>query len=185
MLRQVLHPPFKKGCDSCHQGDSPVSTKVCLSCHEKVRKDYTLIHSHLTDNASGNACVSCHSPHAGNDRMLLAGTQKQVCGRCHQETYTRHEGKVSRHRKDGECVNCHSAHGGDAPAMLKGDGNTVCSGCHPTQGTFSHPVGEKVRDPRNGQMMTCVSCHDPKGTDFPYQLKMDGQKELCVQCHSY
>ncbi len=185
MLRQHLHEPFKKGCTPCHQGDQPVSTRVCLKCHAQVAKDYALIHSHLTDSGTGNGCVGCHSPHAGNDRMLLVGSPQQVCLRCHQDTYARHEGKASQHQKRGECLACHAAHGGDAPAMLKGDGNTVCMACHASQGTFSHPVGEKVRDPRNGQMMTCVTCHDPKGTDFPYQLKLNGQKALCLQCHNY
>jgi predicted CXXCH cytochrome family protein len=185
MLRKVLHAPYKQGCDRCHHGEEVVTTKVCLSCHPQVKKDYLLIHSHLTDNAAGNGCVSCHSPHAGNDRMLLAGTQARVCLRCHQDTADRHRGKASRHQKMNECLSCHTAHGGDAPAMLKGDGNTVCSGCHKSQGAFSHPVGTKTIDPRNGQMMTCVSCHDPKGTDFPYQLRLGGEKELCVQCHKY
>ncbi len=172
-------------CDPCHQGDRPVATQVCLSCHPAVAKDYTLTHNHLTDHQDGNACVVCHSPHAGNDKNLLAGTPSQVCLSCHQDSYLRHQGKASRHPKMGNCLTCHAGHGGDAPAMLKGDGNSVCTGCHKNQGTFTHPVGGKVLDPRNGQPLTCVTCHDPKGTDFPYQLKRDGEKDLCEPCHNY
>jgi predicted CXXCH cytochrome family protein len=74
-------------------------------------------------------------------------------------------------------------HGSNRRAMLKLDGNAICSQCHETQGKFSHPVGEKIRDPRTGQMMTCVSCHNPHGTSFRHQLIMSGQKDLCTQCH--
>jgi predicted CXXCH cytochrome family protein len=52
-----------------------------------------------------------------------------------------------------------------------------------TQGKFSHPVGDKVIDQRTGQMMTCVTCHDPMGSEHRYHLVMSAKKELCVQCH--
>jgi predicted CXXCH cytochrome family protein len=67
--------------------------------------------------------------------------------------------------------------------MLKDGGNKTCSRCHETQGKFTHPIGEKVLDPRSGQMVACVSCHNPMGTDFRYNLKLSGTKDLCIQCH--
>jgi predicted CXXCH cytochrome family protein len=69
--------------------------------------------------------------------------------------------------------------------MLKGDGNTSCTSCHESQGTFTHPVGEGILDHRNRQIITCLTCHDPKGTDYENNLRLDQNKELCVQCHRY
>ena len=45
------------------------------------------------------------------------------------------------------------------------------------------PVGDKVIDQRTGQMMTCVTCHDPMGSPNRYHLVLSAKKELCTQCH--
>ena len=193
LLRKVLHPPFadglkhssKNGCEICHKpGKSTVGTGICLKCHKKLGRYYFRTHNHMM-NKDGNSCTSCHSPHAGDDKMLLRASLKSVCERCHKDTADRHAGAKFRHKKMGNCITCHEPHGADGPAMLKGNGNTVCTVCHESQGTFSHPVGEKVIDVRNGQMMTCITCHDPKGTDFRYNLRLDGKEDLCRQCHNY
>jgi len=44
-------------------------------------------------------------------------------------------------------------------------------------------VGEDRLDPRNGQPITCVTCHDPHGTEFSYTLRGDQSRGLCVECH--
>lgn len=185
LMQQVLHEPFKEGCAGCHEGAKIVKTDACLGCHEEIGKQRQALHTHLTDDKNGNSCIRCHSPHAGSSGSLLKGTQRQICGGCHQDTLARHAGSLYEHQAIGKCDNCHSVHGANQLAMLKGDGNAVCINCHASQGQFSHPVGELVKDPRNGQMITCVTCHDPKGTEFKFELKLNGQKELCVQCHRY
>ena len=39
-------------------------------------------------------------------------------------------------------------------------------------------------DPRNGQPMTCLSCHNPHGTQYVAMLVASPSRALCVQCHS-
>lgn len=181
LIRDILHKPFEKGCDECH-GKGGLGTETCLRCHEGIREQVLVTHSHLTDRA-GNSCVLCHSPHAGDTASRLKGRQVQLCRSCHEDTFQRHEDKLYKHPKAPYCNECHGVHGSNRLAMLRDNGNDLCSRCHKTQGRFSHPVGEKVLDPRTDQEMTCISCHHPMGTDFKYELRLSGEKDLCIQCH--
>jgi len=184
MVRDYLHPPYAEGCKDCHDGTGrQVDHETCLFCHEEIVGDLLTIHNHLTEK-KGNGCINCHSPHDGNNQKLLKGRQVIVCRSCHDDTFKKHEQSMFVHTATiNDCYKCHAIHGNNQVALLKGDGNMVCLGCHPNQGQFSHPVGENIRDPRNKQMTTCVSCHNPHGTNFKGQLKLSGQEELCVQCH--
>jgi predicted CXXCH cytochrome family protein len=184
MIRDVIHQPFKKSCKECHSGaTASISQEKCLECHAEIKEGIYSSHSHLTDR-DGNSCTNCHSPHAGDTKSLLKQRQSVICRECHEDTFKRHESSRFVHKATaGRCSVCHAIHGADQVALLKGDGNKVCLPCHASQGQFSHPVGKDVPDPRNSQMTTCVSCHDPHGSDFKGHLKLSGQQDLCVQCH--
>ncbi len=183
LIRNVLHPPYEKGCRECHgqQGDS-VTSGSCLRCHEEIGAKMLTLHSHLTI-FEGNSCVACHSPHAADAKNLLKGGQYQVCRSCHGATMERYVNTLYKHQEIDTCTECHDVHGSDRLVMLTGDGNTVCTRCHETQGEFTHPVGEKIVDPRTGTSVSCLSCHNPMGTDYKYELIYSGSKDLCVQCH--
>ncbi|NTV13062.1 MAG: hypothetical protein HGA96_03875 [Desulfobulbaceae bacterium] len=183
IIKDFLHEPFKSGCGDCHDGrDALVGTEKCLKCHEGVRTQAMAVHSHLTSGV-GNSCVNCHSPHASDGEKLFKTRLEQVCRGCHRDTFQNYFGKLHSHPNASDCANCHQVHGSNYLAMLKSDGNQVCNGCHKTQGQFTHPVGEGVFDPRTGLIMTCVTCHYPHGTDYPFNLKQEGSKDLCIQCH--
>jgi len=183
LIKDFLHEPFKAGCDGCHTSlGGKVGTEKCLECHGDIREKAMAVHSHLNSN-TGNSCINCHSPHASNGEKLFKTKLEQVCRGCHQDTFNNYVGKLHNHPGVGACASCHEVHGSNNLAMLKGDGNQVCNGCHKTQGQFTHPVGAGVFDPRTGVIMTCVSCHYPHGTDHPFNLKEEGSKDLCIQCH--
>ena len=183
LVRKVLHKPFaENACNTCHTKDR-MGMKTCLGCHENIKKELSSNHNHLTGR-TGNVCIVCHSPHAGNsDNLLIGGRIDQICRKCHIDTFKEAQNAPHKHPKSDECTNCHAIHGSNQLAMMKSDGNAVCESCHETQGKFTHPIGNKVIDPRNGQMVSCVSCHYPHGTQFKYNLKFDGAKDLCVHCH--
>jgi len=181
MLREYIHPPFEKGCATCHSKNVQDSG-LCLSCHAAAREQMLTPHNHLL-SMGGNTCILCHSPHAGDNKKLLKRKESRLCLSCHGDTASRMRESLHRHPKTEQCGDCHEAHGSNRFAMLKADGNAVCSRCHETQGAFSHPVGEKIIDHRTGQAMDCLTCHDPMGTDFRYHLKQSATKDLCVQCH--
>lgn len=182
MVRNFRHEPFADGaCDACH-ADGERGMDACLNCHEAVREKLLTTHNHLTARA-GNNCILCHSPHAGDTKNLLNGNLDNLCRTCHETTVSTSETARHRHPDADQCTNCHAVHGSDEMAMLNKDGNAVCTACHETQGRFTHPVGMKTLDPRTDQPLTCVSCHYPHGTDFKYNLKLDGSAALCIQCH--
>ncbi len=183
LIKDFLHEPFKAGCSDCHTAPGVrVGTEKCLECHDEVRDKVMAVHNHL-NSATGNSCINCHSPHASDVGKLFKTNLAQVCRECHRDTFQNYVGKMHSHPDVGACANCHEVHGSNNLAMLKGDGNQVCNGCHKTQGQFTHPVGEGVFDPRTGGILTCVSCHYPHGTDYPFNLKQEGSKDLCVLCH--
>lgn len=180
LIRANIHAPFKKGCTSCH-GKEAKGSELCLSCHAGVREQMLAPHTHMF--AGDGTCVECHSPHASDITGLLKAPYEQLCRSCHTDTFDRNRRSLHPHPKTEKCTDCHDAHGSDRLVMLNADGNAVCSRCHKTQGEFSHPVGSEIVDHRTGQGMTCLSCHDPMGTEYRYNLKLSGKKALCVQCH--
>jgi predicted CXXCH cytochrome family protein len=184
LIRNFLHPPYEEGCDNCHTGKGkPIPRETCFKCHSDVADQMASSHNHLV-RYGDNGCMACHSPHASEDERLLKGKERHVCGKCHESTFTRYEATKSKHSFTDACNNCHSPHGSNHPAMFKGPINSVCDNCHGLHGSFTHPIGEGVFDPRTGQIMTCASCHASKGTDYPYHTRASGSKELCIRCHS-
>lgn len=182
LIRDFLHQPYVEGCSSCHKGSAPVGMATCLGCHEKTATELLAPHSHIGQQ-EGNSCLNCHSPHAGDDKALLKDREKQVCSTCHAETLKRYSLTVSQHPVVEKCSTCHETHGSKNLAMLKVDGNSVCVQCHESQGNFTHPVGPEVLNSHTGQMVTCVSCHNPMGTANKFHLVQEGKKALCILCH--
>ena len=76
-------------------------------------------------------------------------------------------------------------HGGDAPLFLANkDVIALCGQCHDWQKHSTHPIGDKVKDPRNKNMtLQCLSCHRSHGTDYKHFIPFPTTSDLCVQCH--
>jgi predicted CXXCH cytochrome family protein len=182
LLRAVEHQPFaENNCASCHAGDLGMGT--CLECHEDVLATFNFAHNHLGVAGTGNPCVSCHDPHAGDRAGLLPENVGTVCRQCHADTFTRREKNLHGHTGWNRCVDCHNLHGDNSVAMLKG-GNEVCNLCHDQHKEFTHPIGEKAIDDRGGQPMDCLTCHNANdGSMYRYFLRGSAERGLCVQCH--
>jgi len=183
MIRNVLHEPYADGCQNCHAGKNvPVTIDTCLECHPEVSEQMASSHNHLVRYGE-NGCTACHSPHAGDTERLLKGQERDVCGNCHEATFQRHDSAKFKHQWTGECTDCHAPHGSNHPSMVKAPINDVCGECHGLHGSFTHPIGENIFDPRTGQMMTCISCHATKGSEYEFHTRYNGKRDLCVQCH--
>jgi predicted CXXCH cytochrome family protein len=182
LIRNFSHEPYQNGCDACHDNGRIAGSETCLECHEEIGEKLKAIHNHQTSK-SENGCTSCHSPHASDFENMLRNEQAQVCRNCHSDTYDKYMDQPFKHPDNEICSNCHGIHGSNNLAMLKMDGKATCDVCHETQGVFTHPVGSGVIDPRNGQLMSCVTCHYPHGTVYQANLKLSGSMELCIQCH--
>ncbi|MFP7753983.1 cytochrome c3 family protein [Thermodesulfobacteriota bacterium B35] len=181
LIRDELHPPYRQGCGGCHRPGG-LTVARCLECHEDVQHQMMATHSHLT-RRNGNSCLNCHSPHAGDTAALLRGPVRLLCVSCHLQTLNGYRQSSSKHPDIQDCSSCHEPHGSSHLALLKGDGIAVCVQCHEDQGRFTHPVGPGILDRQTGQVVTCVSCHNPMGTKYGYQLVRDGKKALCIVCH--
>ena len=188
MTRAFLHAPFKeKMCEKCHVkgSDKVVSagTELCIQCHNGALSSFNGIYSHLV-RSSERFCDDCHSPHASDRKALLNGRESSVCYACHMDSKERSNASKHVHKKIGACLDCHVSHGSNNRYFLaKGADTCAAENCHPTQGTFTHPVGEAIIDPRNKAPMDCNTCHNVMGSPEKMLLRADPNVDLCVQCH--
>ena len=188
LLRNNQHQPFTQGkCQVCHSQEQ--NSDLCLGCHENVMDSFNQPFNHITPGAGGSFCFNCHTPHASQQAGLVRGYPGEVCRSCHAGKFDRRKSNLHLHPNVNRCGDCHQLHGANGPAMLKmegeGNGDLVCVGCHEDHDNFSHPTGNDAYDPRNGQAMNCISCHDPcNGTFFKYNLRGTSDKGLCIKCHA-
>lgn len=203
LVHDVAHKPLvEKACDDCHQKSDGTLTPapkyrgidLCRQCHEKaigkmLQKDR--IHWPMLDVRS---CLTCHNPHAARYEKLVRQSTEITCGQCHADTVQLQEsGRIDPDLpnfcepvKKGECTTCHSAHSSDRILLFeKNSSIELCGECHEWETHSTHPIGEKVIDPRNKRLtMDCLSCHRGCGTtDYPAMLDFPTTYDLCVSCH--
>ncbi|MBD3163264.1 MAG: hypothetical protein GF346_12375 [Candidatus Eisenbacteria bacterium] len=190
LLRSNQHAPFAGGnCTICHEttGTGNVfaitegKRELCLGCHSGVADYQEREYHHNLDTET--SCMHCHNPHAANGSGLLAAEQELLCFRCHFE-----EGGAEAREKNlthggMDCSNCHVPHGSDDPFYLAKDRVSLCADCHVNAHRSSHPIGPEVIDPRTGESVTCLSCHELHDPPFADYLPLDPQMDLCIQCH--
>jgi len=194
LLRQSAHKPYaKKQCNECHllQGKKIKDIKIkgrslCLKCHS-LKNDETALYTHLYLGYGENVCLNCHSPHLFDEKPALKAPVSRICFTCHQDAKDKLLSNVYYYKhpeaKKGNCLNCHAAHSSNEPFFFKEEVVKVCVNCHKRQAQFTHPLGEKAIDPRCKKGMDCVSCHNPMGTKYKFNMIFDHRKQLCIQCH--
>jgi predicted CXXCH cytochrome family protein len=194
LFRASMHEPFASGdCSTCHQAPGaadPFATvapldELCGMCHEaavEANRDAPFPHV----GAGGGGCVACHNPHSGAGAALLREEQETLCLSCHDPAGSS-SGLEGRHPSHGEgaleCTTCHAPHGGERPVLMASDPIALCGECHSHQHQEAHPLGEEVRDPRNGAPMDCVSCHGIHDAPYEFYLHKSGERDLCLSCH--
>ena len=196
LLYNNVHKPIaNKMCNQCHEeAGSPKplklkkeGTELCKTCHSgmvnqtfgKNRMHWPLL--------SKEGCLTCHNPHASRQKKLLAQDTLTLCGSCHQDTIKRQEKSVTKHQPimSGDCGACHDPHGGDGVFLFKQASVVdMCGSCHDWHKHSTHPIGDKVRDPRNKNLsVQCLSCHRSHGTEYKHFIPFATTTELCTQCH--
>jgi predicted CXXCH cytochrome family protein len=214
ILFDTVHPPVaSKRCNQCHNAAAsaePFATRrpgfeLCRGCHAGMVNE-TLskrrVHWPVLDRTG---CLSCHGAHASRAKKLLKADEASLCGQCHKDTLDWQARLVAKDRQEkaaakggpergalthqpvqtGSCTSCHMPHASDS-AFLLGRTSVVelCGGCHDWLHHNSHPMGEKVVDPRNkNRTVDCLSCHRSHGTGNRYIITFPTSTELCVQCH--
>jgi predicted CXXCH cytochrome family protein len=196
LLGPYGHSAFlQEKCDQCHNpiiADTKITMRIagkdlCFSCHKRVSVKLRDSDVHLND--SKGACGMCHSYHASKKKNMTV-KESQVCFSCHENTEKRTvlmEKALKTIRcvpvKDRKCFECHVPPHSTNPLYFKADSIQTCANCHTQQHKVAHPVGQNVKDPRNGQPLTCVTCHSMHSSKAEFMLYFDRKRQLCIQCH--
>jgi predicted CXXCH cytochrome family protein len=142
------------------------------------------IHWPVTDKTG---CVHCHTPHASSQAALLKAPMITLCGGCHADSVDRMKRANTKHVpvKEGLCTTCHAPHASNNLFLFpQASLIDMCGTCHDYQKHQTHPIGDKVADPRNRNVsVLCASCHATHGTENKHMLYYPTATEMCVQCH--
>lgn len=194
LFDNVHRPVANKMCSQCHEeptSQNPFSTKkagyeLCRGCHSNMINETfskNRVHWSLLGKKS---CLNCHNPHASVENSLLKSPLIDLCGKCHSDAIERQERSQTKHPpiKEGKCTKCHSHHGSDNIFLLNQPVIDLCGTCHDWQKHSTHPIGEKVKDPRNKNLnVSCLSCHRSHGTENKHFIYFSQISEMCTQCH--
>lgn len=162
-----------------HAQDKPTSDKmkkVCLKCHKEFEK--TLEGKKVHVPVKQDKCVSCHNPHAANDKHFLDDAEARLCAACHDKTKEMLAKKfVHSPIRNEKCSDCHEPHASATKGLLKEEPTKLCAKCHNQKEKFGQAV---VHTPvQQGQ---CMTCHDPHASDHPAQAQSK-MPDLCLTCH--
>ena len=197
LLKNNVHSPVaKKMCNQCHEeatSKTPLKTRkegisLCRGCHNDMLNktmEKNRIHWPLL---SKKACLGCHNPHASDEKALVRGPLRVICGECHIDTMKRQEKVPYKHEPvaEGRCSECHDPHSANSLFLTKKnfDFDLCAATCHDWSRHSTHPIGEKILDPRNKNLtVSCASCHRTHGTEFKKMLHFKTTTDLCTQCH--
>lgn len=176
---------LESGCTSCHDGLTPSSgtlTADCGSCHKALAAGR---YPHAP--VEMKECGICHTLSTGEKLVTVEKEIPGLCYECHVEKETLADSALVQHPVASDCLGCHSPHSGDFPHLLKGNVYDLCIDCH-DQYRINHPVGKHpmrfVKIEGTDKEISCVSCHDPHGSNNHALLKVGGSSmEICMDCH--
>lgn len=196
ILYDTVHRPVaSRMCNQCHNeptAKNPLSVKkdgfeLCRGCHNTMFNESFAKKQVHWPMLSKAGCLSCHNPHAAPRKRLLKAPEAVLCGRCHADTIQRQEKSVTKHEPvmSGKCTVCHDPHSSNAASLARKDSVIdLCGSCHDWMKHSTHPIGEKVTDPRNrNRTLQCLSCHRAHGTEYKHMLPFPTTTDLCVECH--
>jgi predicted CXXCH cytochrome family protein len=206
-----VHPVFGD-CESCHsEGVKTIKegNELCFECHSDFKENLSSFK--FNHSAIDYGCLTCHTPHISNFKPILKGSEKRICGECHQFDFPFEHKVISLFG----CTSCHTPHGGSNQKFLKKEGNDLCLSCHLKETeiekklgvkfpkiklddkmerghpTISHIVKGNIKKqkgmvpPKDMEEITCLSCHNPHGgqSNNLYSFNKRNQNELCQICH--
>jgi predicted CXXCH cytochrome family protein len=141
----------KSGCLNCHNPHATAQkkllkgsiVKVCGQCHSDTIEQQKLINNtqekeELCEPIKKGNCISCHSPHASDNVLLIdkPSLSFDLCGECHEWlTHSTHPigDKVVDQRNKNvtlSCLSCHKMHGTNPKMLHFGTTYEVCIQCH-------------------------------------------------------
>ncbi|MBI4821720.1 MAG: hypothetical protein HY791_36000 [Deltaproteobacteria bacterium] len=209
-----VHGAVKMGdCPVCHNPHSedqprmlrqpPPIKNLCFQCHSDDITGRKVVHKPVAEGK----CTECHSPHGSPDPFnIVRGDGKALCFSCHSAmrkacdpmvercVYPTEEPKVKHKAIERYgCTACHDPHATDNPFRLIKPVVELCQSCHVDKPDGLHVTnfvqgGHRIkggRDPhRTERPFTCVSCHNPHGSDNPRMFYFGKSRmDMCDWCH--
>jgi predicted CXXCH cytochrome family protein len=155
---------------------------LCWECHDGADKAFSGAQRHYPVFA-GKQCLNCHSPHRSPAEKMLSRATPALCFDCHDKGMV--EKKYQHPPAMENCAICHVAHSGENGKLLNTDLEKLCLQCHAkATETHLHGMGKSPYvDAVTGQLINCVSCHNPHGSDFEKLTHADRKQKLCQRCH--
>ncbi len=210
-----IHYPAGAGaCSYCHvakpehlDGSNPAGSvsinrkaENCYTCHDR-KDDKPVVHPALMDEES---CVSCHNPHASNQKYFLKEESvPALCSTCH-DVNTHGNSQHGPVLNGRACVNCHTPHSGNYEKMLLKPAKDLCLSCHNKEiqatngGARTIPNIQKKLEGtvHRGAAGSCLACHKPHASEnnrllsAPWSTKTyntysdrDNAYAMCFTCH--
>lgn len=178
---------LEKGCTPCHEGlpgaDSGRTMKAdCATCHKALASGST-IHSPV----EMKECGTCHDWSQEKNSMVVTKGIPDACYDCHSDKKVLVDSAKVQHPVAADCITCHSPHAcNEAPHLVKKNIFDLCTGCHDDK-AINHPVGKhpvRFALTRTGEEISCVSCHNPHGSENDHLLTVaGGNMMVCTKCH--
>jgi hypothetical protein len=168
-------------CGECHELGKGVSAKLCMDCHDEIRREVQANDGFHKDK--GQACQSCHPDHRGRDFALVQLTDKQRATFDHDQTRFPLRGA----HRGAACEDCH-----EDTESWKGLSAT-CSSCHLDEDPH------RKDESGHAYLAECARCHtmaswealplkvdafrhtDPSLVDWV--LRGAHTKVACEECH--
>lgn len=188
-------------CGGCHAGQRDPQTGLhveagigCESCHGPGKEH--ILGKGAVDKIWNSvdptkSCASCHSGYnqAPNSTRFPVGYRP---GMTLEEvgfvanTFKADGAPVAMHHKGAVPQWQASAHASAALTLNANDhASDRCYECHSTEYVLAQEAGQpfSVKDHPVNDGVTCVTCHDPHGSNVPGQLR-EPAEELCASCHT-
>jgi DmsE family decaheme c-type cytochrome len=131
------------------------SSALCADCHAASLAQFDLNERHSLETVE---CVSCHNPHAPENRRMLGGFRQQACAACHLDKEGPFVFEHAASRVEG-CTACHTPHGSPNRHLLTHQRvGELCYSCHAVVPQF-HLGFSPVAPPRFDLDTQCTNCH--------------------------
>jgi DmsE family decaheme c-type cytochrome len=166
---------------NAEQTDPAIAASACFECHDEMAP------THARGAHAGVNCASCHSgapEHLENFEVLPGLPDPASCLACHRSGGKHMSWAFGDHSMAGvECRECHGVHQpkvvpeSKGAVLIEDERSALCVSCHqeilPRLSMISHhPIKEGA--------VSCVSCHDPHGTET---TRLASITERCTGCH--
>ncbi|MEW6426617.1 MAG: cytochrome c3 family protein [Thermodesulfobacteriota bacterium] len=162
---------------------------VCYGCHEKEQEKYSAEH-HIHGPVAEGGCHYCHNPHGSARPKFIQTNVTRLCVDCHDLGEILERPFVHTILRKKGCTACHDAHASGFEYQLRMDVVPLCFSCHrqiekvgDNHPLNRHPAHGKPYPNDKSKLITCVSCHNPHGSDADKLLPETEMMLLCVRCH--